>query len=413
MADARRRVRSAQTLGSHQEWGNCVKIVDIREASIALEGNISNSVISFADHDVSLVAVVTDVMRNGRPVVGFGFNSIGRFAQAGILQSRIIPRMLDAPIDSLLGEGGFDCEQVYRAAMRNEKPGGHGDRASAIAALELAFWDLNAKLRDEPAYATIARHFGTTPLDRVSAYAAGGYYYPTGGVDRLRDELKRYVDLGFNAFKIKIGGASLSEDMKRIEVALQECGASNRLAVDANGRFDLEQAQEFGRAIAALDLRWYEEVGDPLDYGLNREIAETYSGALATGENLFSTQDVRNLLAFGGMRPGKDVFQMDAGLSYGLGEYARMIAMLEASGFDRKQALPHGGHLINLHIVAGLGLGGCEAYPSVFQPFGGYSPDCKFSDGWVSLPETPGFGLEAKPELRPFLDRLAKCVESA
>ena len=97
---------------------------------------------------------------------------------------------------------------------------------------------------------------------------------------------------------------------------------------------------------------------------------------------------------------------MDAGLSYGLTEYARMISLLEAHGFDRRFAHPHGGHLINLHIARGLGLGGCEAYPGVFQPFGGYPDACALSGGTVSPTDAPGFGLEQKLELRLFLEQL-------
>ena len=383
-----------------------MKIGEIRELRVPLNAKISNSLVSFAEHDVSLVAVISDVMRHGRPVVGLGFNSIGRFAQSGILRERILPRILSAPADKLLNGIGFDCEAVYRAAVRNEKPGGHGDRAAAIGAVELAFWDLNAKLADEPAYATIARHFQRQPSPTVPVYAAGGYYYEEDGLGRLQDELQGYIDMGFDAFKIKIGGASLGADLERIEAALKICKSASRLAVDANGRFSLEEAMAYGRAIDSFGLRWYEEVGDPLDFELNKQIAGLYTGALATGENLFSLQDVRNLLNFGGMRPDRDIFQMDAGLSYGLFEFGRIIALLEQFGYDRRFSFPHGGHLINLHIVSGMNLGGCEAYPNVFQPFGGYSPQCRLADGRISLPDTPGFGLEAKPELAPFIAKL-------
>lgn len=384
-----------------------MKITAIRELSVKLEGAISNAVVSFADHDVSLVAVITDVIRGGRPVIGYGFDSIGRYAQGGILRDRLIPRLLAAAPEALLGDGGFDCARVYATAMRNEKPGGHGDRAAAMGALELAFWDLNAKLADEPTYATIARHFGRNASAEVPVYAAGGYYYAEDGLQRLKDELAGYVDTGFDAFKIKIGGATLKKDMQRIEAALAACGAGSKLAVDANGRFDFETAMEYGRAIAPLGLRWYEEIGDPLDYALNARIVEQYEGAIATGENLFSEQDVRNLLNFGGMRPGRDIFQMDAGISYGLTEFAKIIALLERRGFDRTASFPHGGHLINLHIVAGLNLGGCEAYPTVFQPFGGYSPDCIVAGGCISPADHPGFGLEAKAGLVRYLEELA------
>ena len=385
-----------------------MRITAIREISVPLEGNVSNAVVSFAGHDVSLVAVECDVVRNGKPVVGFGFNSIGRFAQGGILRDRIIPRLLAADPRSLIDDGGarFDTAKIAATAMRNEKPGGHGDRAGAVGAVELAFWDLNAKLNDEPAYVTIANHFDR-PVERggVPVYAAGGYYYPQGAAVTLRDELKAYQDLGFSAFKMKIGGATLREDMARIEDALSIAGVGCNLAVDANGRFDLTTALDYARAIAPVGLRWYEEAGDPLDFALNAGLARDYSGAVATGENLFSVADVKNLVTFGGMRPSKDIFQMDAGLSYGLTEYARMISLLEAHGFDRRFAHPHGGHLINLHIAKGLGLGGCEAYPGVFQPFGGYPAACALSGGTVSPTDAPGFGLEQKLELRPFLSR--------
>jgi len=357
-----------------------------------------------------LVALVSDQIRNGRPVIGFGFNSIGRYGQSGILRERMFPRLIKAdPVTLVSGDGsGFDAESIAKAAMQNEKPGGHGDRAGALGALELAVWDLNAKLNDEPAYQTIARHFNCTiESNSSSVYAAGGYYYPGASVTGLREELEAYRELGFDAFKMKIGGASLKEDLQRIEAALAVAGQGSKLSVDANGRFDRSQMIDYGREIAPLELRWYEEAGDPLDYELNSELAEVYTGPIATGENLFSAIDTYNLIRFGGMRPGLDIFQMDPGLSYGLTEYHKMIVLLEENGFDRRNCFPHGGHLINLHVSVGLGLGGCEAYPGVFQPFGGYPMECEISNGSVRPTNEPGFGLEQKSELRPYLESLS------
>lgn len=379
-----------------------MRITEIRELTVPLAGNVANAVVNFAEHTVSLVAVVTDVVRNGRPVIGYAFNSIGRFAQGGILRERLIPRVLAAAPQTLwTSDGdGFDPALILKAAMRNEKPGGHGDRAAAAAAIELAIWDLNAKLADEPAHVTITRYFGGTAGDRkVSVYAAGGYYYPPGSNRSIDDEFRDYRAMGFSAFKMKIGGAPLVEDLARIEAALTVAGDGSRLSVDANGRFDLATAMAYAEALSPYGLRWFEEIGDPLDFDLNCRVAQAYTGPIATGENLFSAADVKNLALFGGMRPDWDIFQMDAGLSYGLTEYARMLAVLEARGFDRRQAFPHGGHLINLHIVAGLGLGGCEAYPGVFQPFGGYPPGCAVEGGFVTPSDAPGFGLEEKRDL--------------
>jgi L-alanine-DL-glutamate epimerase-like enolase superfamily enzyme len=386
-----------------------VRVTDVQELTVQLEGGISNALVSFAEHTVSLIAVTTDVVRNGRAVISYAFDSIGRFAQGGILRERMLPRLRSAPAASLLTEDGarFDPAAVLATLMRNEKPGGHGDRAAAAGAVELAFWDLNAKLADEPASATIARHYGRpAPSGSTAVYAAGGYYYPPGSGRSLTDELRAYEDLGFDAFKMKIGGAPLPRDMARIEEALKVAGRGDRLAVDANGRFRLDDALAYAGAIAPLGLRWFEEAGDPLDFHLNQEIARQYEGPMATGENLFSLPDTTNLVRFGGMRPGRDVFQMDPGLAYGLTEYAGMLAVLERHGFSRAQCFPHGGHLINLHIAVGLGLGGCEAYPGVFQPFGGYPPGCALGGGTVRTTDAPGFGLEQKPELQPFLAQI-------
>ncbi len=386
-----------------------MRITAIREEAVRLEGAVANAVVSFAQHTVSLVAVVSDQIREGRPVVGIGFNSIGRFAQSGILRERMIPRVLDANPDTLLdAEGQLDPARVADVAMQNEKPGGHGDRAGAVAALELAVWDLNAKLADLPASIHIAERLGATPLtDGAPTYAAGGYYYPEDSTARLQDELRGYRDQGYTAFKIKIGGASLAEDLARVEAAIDVAGTPDNVAVDANGRFDFDTAVTYGNALTKYKLRWYEEPGDPLDFALQAELAACYEGTLATGENLFSSADSRNLLRYAGLRHDRDVLQMDPGLSYGLTEYLDTLGAAATAGFSRSQCIPHGGHLINLHIVTALGLGGCEAYPGVFQPFGGFSSACRLLDGRVTVSDAPGWGLEQKDQLAPLIAGLA------
>ena len=392
-----------------------MRITAILERPVRLDGGArggvgrrpANAVVNFGSHTVSLVALVTDAVRNGKPVVGVAFDSIGRFAQSGILRDRLIPRVLETPPDTLLDDSGrIEPAAVLACALRDEKPGGHGDRAAGAAALELACWDANAKLDDEPAYAAVARRFGREPSSPIAAYAAGGYYDPDSGVAGLRDEMRGYLDLGYDAVKMKIGGALLSEDLARIEAVIDVVGDARRVAVDANGRFDRSAATQWAAALADYGLRWYEEPGDPLDFELNHAVTARYDGAVATGENLFSAPDVTNLVRYGGMRPGHDIFQMDAGLSYGLTEYARMLEVLETHGFDRRFALPHGGHLINLHIAAGLGLGGCESYPGVFQPFGGYPDDCVVAEGRIEPTDAPGFGLEQKAGLAELIAEL-------
>jgi L-alanine-DL-glutamate epimerase-like enolase superfamily enzyme len=194
--------------------------------------------------------------------------------------------------------------------------------------------------------------------------------------------------------------------MRRIEAVLKllaqrgvpEPTGSN-LAVDANGRFDLETALAYGRELEPLTLFWYEEAGDPLDYRLQAELAANYREPLATGENLFSHQDTANLLRYGGMRPAQDYLQMDPALSYGLTEYLRMLDALKAHGWSPGRCVPHGGHQFALQIAAGLGLGGNESYPGVFAPFGGFADSTPIRNGMVRPTEIPGVGFEEKADL--------------
>jgi len=124
-------------------------------------------------------------------------------------------------------------------------------------------------------------------------------------------------------------------------------------AADANGRFDLTTAITYAKMLRAYPLFWFEEPGDPLDYDLQSWPAKFYSGAMATGENLFSHQDARNLLRYGGMRPDRDWLQFDCTLSYGLCEYQRTLKVVQDAGWSPRRLIPHGGHQMSLNIAAG------------------------------------------------------------
>lgn len=379
-----------------------MRIVDVREAAVPLRSELRNAVITFSEMTISIVAVVTDVVRDGRPLAGYGFHSNGRYAQAGILRTRMIPRLLAAPPEALRSDTSDDVDprKAWDVMMANEKPGGHGDRSVAVAALDMALWDLLAKAEEKPLHRLLAERFrGGAAQEVVEVYAAGGYYYPGKELSALQDEIRGYLDEGYRQVKIKIGGEPLADDLRRIEAALHVLARGDALAVDANGRFDRATALRYAEALAPYGLRWYEEPGDPLDFDLLAEVSAASATPLATGENLFSLGESRNLVRYGGLRPERDVLQMDPGLCYGLVEYLRILDMLERHGWSPRRCVPHGGHQFALHIAAGLGLGGNESYPGVFQPFGGFADGVPIEDGRVRLPEAPGIGIELKADL--------------
>jgi D(-)-tartrate dehydratase len=379
-----------------------VKILEIREKTLPIASPIRNAYIDFSKMTLSLVAVITDVVRDGARVVGYGFNSNGRYGQGMLMRERFIPRILEADPASLLAEGGenLDPHRIWSCMFTNEKPGGHGERSVAIGTIDMAVWDAVAKIAGLPLFELLARRYGNGKPDRrVFVYAAGGYYYPGKDDEKLKREMTSYLERGYSVVKMKIGGATLAEDQRRIEAVLGILGAGQRLAVDANGRFDLDTAIAYAKALSQYDLFWYEEAGDPLDYGLQAELAAHYAKPMATGENLFSMQDARNLVRYGGMRPDRDWLQFDCALSYGLVEYLRTLDMLRENGWSPSRCIPHGGHQMSLNIAAGLGLGGNESYPDLFQPFGGFPDGVRVENGYVAMPDLHGIGFEGKSDL--------------
>ena len=378
-----------------------VRIIDVREITRPISSPIRNAYIDFSKMTTSLVAVVTDAMRDSKPVIGYGFNSNGRYGQGGLIRERFAARVLEAAPASLLNDEGdnLDPDRIWAAMMANEKPGGHGERSVAVGTIDMAVWDAVAKIAGKPLFRMLAERHGRTADPRVFVYAAGGYYYPGKDTSALRAEMRSYLDRGYTVVKMKIGGASLDEDRARIEAVLAELDGKARLAVDANGRFDLETAIAYARMLQPYDLFWYEEAGDPLDYQLQAALADFYAGPMATGENLFSHQDARNLLRHGGMRPDRDWLQFDCALSYGLCEFQRTLGAMSAAGWSWRRLIPHGGHQMSLNIAAGLGLGGNESYPDLFQPYGGFPDGVRVVDGHITMPELPGIGFEGKSDL--------------
>jgi L-alanine-DL-glutamate epimerase-like enolase superfamily enzyme len=387
-----------------------MRIADLREVAAPIASPIANAYIDFSKMTCSLVALVTDVVRDGRTIVGYGFNSNGRYGQGGLIRERFKPRLLEAAPETLLNDAGdnLDPDRIWQTLMRNEKPGGHGERSVAVGTIDMAVWDAVAKIAGKPLFRLLAERYGMVADPRVFVYAAGGYYYPGKNLEALRAEMRSYLDRGYTVVKMKIGGADLAEDRRRIEAVLAEIGSQAQLAVDANGRFDLETAIAYAKMLRQYPLFWYEEAGDPLDYALQAALAEFYPGAMATGENLFSHQDARNLLRYGGMRPDRDWLQFDCALSYGLCEYLRTLEVLKIAGWFPRRCIPHGGHQMSLNIAAGLGLGGNESYPDLFQPYGGFPDGVRVEGGYIVMPELPGIGFEGKSDLIRVMRQLAE-----
>ena len=388
-----------------------MRIVDIRERAVPLKSNIANSSFDFSGMTTSIVAVITDVVRDGRPVVGFAFNSTGRYACGAAMRARFIPRVLGADPHSLLDQPqeNFDPGKILAAMMQREKSGGHSERSIAIGTIEVAVWDAIAKIAGKPLHRVLADRYNAGRIaTKVFCYVGGGWYAPGQTVKDLQDEMRRHLDAGYTMVKMKVGGLPLAEDLHRVEAVKAILPGNAQLAVDANSKFDRGQALAYAKALGPFQLRWFEEPCDPLDFALLAEIASHYDPPLSTGENLFSTQDVENLIRFGGLHPDRnDVIQVDPPQSYGIVQYARTIDMLARHGWPRRALFPHGGNQMSLAMAAGFGLGGAESYPGVFGAFGGFADDARLEGGYLTLSDRPGIGFEGQSALYALMRELA------
>ncbi len=388
-----------------------MRITDIREIAVPLNSTLANSSIDFSEMTTSVVAVITDVMRDGKPVCGFAFNSTGRYACGAQMRARFIPRVLKAPPDTLLDDAGdnFAPEKILAVMIRNEKAGGHSERSIGIGTIEVAVWDAVAKIAGLPLHRLLAERYNSGKLaDKIFCYVGAGWYAPGKTNKDLQDEMRAHLDAGYTMVKMKVGGMPLAADLARVEAVKSILPRGGELAVDANCKFTRDEALAYAKGLRPFALRWFEEPCDPLDFALLAEIASVYDAPLASGECLYSMQDVENLVRFGGLKPQRrDVIQVDPPQAYGIATYARTLDMLARRQWPRALMFPHGGNQMTLAIAAGFELGGAESYPGVFGDFGGFADDAVLENGYLTLSDRPGIGFEGQSRLYRIMKELA------
>ncbi len=309
-----------------------MRIVDIRERPIGIS-RYRDPRIPSGGLTTSLVAVVTDVARDGRRVTGYGFASVGRYAQSGLIRERFAPRLLRAAAqDITTGDGtNLDPFRAWAVMMTGEKPGGHGERCVAVGTLDMALWDAAAKIAGLPLHRYLAGALGPGALgpgvlgpgvlgsDAPDApvYASGGYRYPEDDIAALAQEIRHVTALGFTHVKIKIGGAPLDQDLRRVETTAGQLAGSGRLAVDAMNAYDPGTALSAAAALAGFGLWWFEDICDPLDFATQARVAACYEPPIAAGEALFSAAEAALLDRYAGLRRARDVLLFDPVHCYG------------------------------------------------------------------------------------------------
>lgn len=271
-------------------------------------------------------------------VTGLGYTYGGRLIQAAI----------DFNLAGLLvGQDPEATERLWSSMFQETLLlGRRGAVLRAIGALDIALWDLKGKLANRPLFKLLGGY-----RDEVPAYASGGYYRQGRGLDDMRREMERYLALGFEAVKIKVGGAPLDEDVARVKAARQVIGPGVKLALDANNAWrEPAEAIKAARAFEPYDIWWLEEPLPPDNIPGHAAIAAALEMPVATGEIEATRWGFRDLIT---MR-GADILQPDACVLGGVSEWIKVANT--AASFDLPVA-PHWNHDIHVHLMGAVANG--------------------------------------------------------
>ena len=263
----------------------------------------------------------------------YAVNSAGRLLSVAVTDL-LAPRLIGQ--DSLRVEGLWS--ELYQEALLLGRAGGV---IRALSAIDTALWDLNARTAKLPLY----QYLGAKTMDRVPAYASGGYYLPGKTPDQLAQEMAGHVKEGFRAVKMKVGLGTVSEERKRIAAVREAIGDDVRLMLDANNAWrDLPTALEYARCFEPYNPFWLEEPFSPDDIDNHVRLAAATPITIATGEIEAGRWRFKDLIT----RGATTLLQTDATVCGGITEFRRIAATAESHGIT---VAPHAWHDVHVHLV--------------------------------------------------------------
>jgi L-alanine-DL-glutamate epimerase-like enolase superfamily enzyme len=358
-----------------------MKITDIRAVAVRVPVTRPTAISTrqLAAREYILVWIDTDAGHTGTGYTYAG--TVGGQAVYALLQAALRPLLL-----------GQDPRLIERhwAAMYQEVllTGRRGAALRAIAAVDIALWDLLGKLAGLPLYRLLGGW-----ADEVPAYASGGYYRPGDPLENIREEMQSYKALGFTDFKMKVGGAPFEVDVARVHAARETIGSAGRLALDANNAWRWPyDAIRFARAVESCDIWWLEEPLSPEDITGHAEIARTLEIPVATGEIHATRWDFRDLIA----QQAADILQPDAGVLGGITEWLKVAHT--AATFNLPVA-PHWHANLHVHLVAAVHNCTTVEYFVLEQDIYNFerliTPETRLRPqaGRLPLPQGPGLGI--------------------
>ena len=350
-----------------------MKIVDVKVG--AYQGKhrqpYSNGKYTYATTDICICRVITD---EGTEGIGWAHGTEGVYHTMLNLKPYII------------GQDPFNTERIWNSMYLPKVFGRKGFETRAISGIDMAMWDIMGKVANRPIRQLMGGYRDTIP-----AYIAGGYYEKGKGFKELQNEMKENIKKGAKAIKMKIGAASVSEDIDRIDAVREVIGKECKLLVDANNAYDRITALKMGRELDKRDIFWFEEPLSPDDIEGSAELRRKIDTPIAIGENEYTKWGFKELID----RNAADVYNTDALVLGGLTEWKKVADYAQAS---HVLIAPHGDQEIHSHLVSAIPNGLIAEYydtnlnsllNAMFK-----THIVLDENGEIAAPSSPGVGVE-------------------
>ena len=320
-----------------------------------------------------------------------GMTQLELYTDSGIV-GRSLPKsreLIEGLFHRVKGENPFYVERIWDRMYRdNRKPVAKGSYIEALGSVDIAVWDIIGKALSLPVYKVLGAH-----TDKLRVYAAGGYYRDDKTTADLVAEMEGYVDEGFRAVKMKIGGEPMHVDAERVRAVREAIGPRIDLLLDANNKWLAYDAIRFGRMVEKYEPFWFEEPVVADDFEGCAEVKHALDIPIAAGENEFTRWGTRDLIE----HRSADILNLDTVMAGGITEHRKISAL--ASAYHIPVA-PHGSPHMASHLLASTPNALImETYPGVQSQYNPALPLYPVKDGYITMPQTPGIGIDPSPEM--------------
>ena len=359
-----------------------IKEVKVTTVSSELDGHLENRYLSFSydgivyskPRSLMIVEVFTD-----EDVTGVGIHA--HCAPPALFRANV-----EQITPMVIGENPFYNERIWDKLFKTTyRYGRKGAIIGAISAIDIALWDIKAKVLGKPLYQVLGGF-----RDKIPIYASGGYYREHNDVEALVEHMTSWVKQGYTALKFKIGQKDYKSDIARVQGVREAVGPDIKIMVDALGTWqNAAHAIKIGKQLEKFDLAWLEEPVPVDDYRGLAEVKRALDTPIASGETQFTKNGFWDMMSHDAV----DIIMPDASVCGGITEFNKIVHTAASCGV---QVAPHRSAEIHVHLAACMpNLLMTESFPMETPAFREiWKHPYEIKNGYITVPNRPGLGIE-------------------